>query len=112
MASNYNNDIQASKEFIGMKQDFISKNPSTATASNLQGRAAGGFIPGITNGGGFGMGQMVNDSFDLDIMMPPDINSIDSDISNSFSINIGLDKLGAMTPTPNQNNLGWGFENN
>jgi len=42
----------------------------------------------------------VNDSFDMDIMMPPDINSIDSD----------LNKLGAMTPTPMQNNMGWGGE--
>ena len=82
MGVNYNQDMVASKEFIGMKQDFISKNPSTATASNLQGRAPGGaFIPGVTSGRGFGMGQIVNDSFDLDIMMPPDINSIDSDIS-------------------------------
>jgi len=47
----------------------------------------------------------VNDSFDLDIMMPPDIASIDSDISNYLKINLILiDKLGAMTPTPMQNN--------
>jgi hypothetical protein len=57
MASNFAGDMHASKEFIGMKQDFISKNPSTATASNIQGRAAGGaFIPGVTSGGGFGIG--------------------------------------------------------
>lgn len=34
-----------------------------------------------------GMGQYQNESFDLDIMMPPDIASIDSDLSNTFILN-------------------------
>lgn len=33
---------------------------------------------------------MVNESFDLDIMMPPDIASIDSDLSKKFLINLIL----------------------
>ena len=38
---------------------------------------------------------MVNESFDLDIMMPPDVASIDSDLSNFiFSPKLtSLDKL-------------------
>lgn len=57
--------------------DMISKNPSTAAASYLRG--GGGVHNGLTSGGG--MGHMINDSFDLEIMMPPDIASIDSDLS-------------------------------
>lgn len=38
---------------------------------------------GLKSGGG--MGKYPTESFDLDIMMPPDIASIDSDISK-FSI--------------------------
>jgi len=34
------------------------------------------------------MGQMINESFDLDIMMPPDVASIDSDISKIIYIKI------------------------
>ena len=49
--------MQTSKEFLGVKPEFVSKNPSTATASNIQGRhAPGAFIPGVTSGGGFGLG--------------------------------------------------------
>jgi hypothetical protein len=35
----------------------------------------------LTSGGGLGIGQAPNENFDLDIMMPPDIESMDSDIS-------------------------------
>lgn len=41
-----------------------------------------GYGQGVNSGGGeFGYAP-VNDSFDLDIMMPPDVGSIDSDLSN------------------------------
>jgi hypothetical protein len=53
--------------------DFISKNPSTAAGSYAN-VGMGGYQ------GGMAMNQ--NESFDLDIMMPPDIEAIDSDISN------------------------------
>lgn len=39
------------------------------------------FGAGLTSGGGLGLGQIPNESFDLDIMMPPDIDAIESDIS-------------------------------
>ena len=83
--------MQGSKEFNGGRggaggmgaggNDFISKNPSTAAGSYLQGLGAGGYGQAMNSGGGdFGYGP-INESFDLDIMMPPDINSIDSDLS-------------------------------
>lgn len=51
---------------------------------------------------------MISESFDLDIMMPPDIASIDSDLSNELFIII-IDKLSALTPTPiPNNNFNWG----
>ncbi len=60
-----------------------------------------------SGGGDFGYGP-INESFDLDILMPPDIASIDSDISMIYTLfTYYLDKLGAMTPTPMQNDLGW-----
>jgi len=49
-------------------------------------RGGVGGINGPTSGGG--MGQMINESFDLDIMMPPDVASIDSDISKIIYIKI------------------------
>jgi hypothetical protein len=55
----------------------MTKNPSTAAASYVRGGP--GIHNGMTSGGGIGM--MNNESFDLDIMMPPDIASIDSDLS-------------------------------
>ncbi|CDW76852.1 UNKNOWN [Stylonychia lemnae] len=92
-------ELQGSKEFIGGGREFVSKNPSTAAGSYFQGGF--GLAQGLTSGGG--MGHMVNESFDLDIMMPPDVASIDSD----------LNKLSALTPTPLQNNqYGWGYDKN
>ena len=43
-------------------------------------------------------------------MMPPDIDAMENDISKCLYV-IVVDKLGALTPNPMQNNLGWGFEN-
>lgn len=57
----------------------MSKNPSTAAASYLHG--GGGYGADLTTGGGLGIDHNAHDSFDLDIMMPPDMASIDSDIS-------------------------------
>lgn len=74
---------------------MLSKNPSTAAASYLRGGI--GMHNGLTSGGG--MGNMISESFDLDIMMPPDIASIDSDLSKKIKVTF-LDKLNAMTPTP------------
>lgn len=53
----------------------VSKNPSTA-ATNLHGivhQQMNNFPP------------QVNESFEMDLIMPPDINSIDSDLSNNSS---------------------------
>lgn len=58
---------------LGGRGDFISKNPSTAAGSYAHG--------GI---GGYGIGANNNESFDLEIMMPPDIEAIESDISNKI----------------------------
>lgn len=66
------------KQMSDMTNEFVSKNPSTAAGSYFRGGQANN---GLTSGGG--MGQMVSESFDLDIMMPPDIASIDSDLSKS-----------------------------
>ena len=63
---------------------MISKNPSTAAGSYLRG--VGGFNNGLTSGGG--IGPMISESFDLDIMMPPDIASIDSDLSKQTPNNL------------------------
>ena len=48
-----------------------------------------------------------NDSFDMEFMMPPDIMSIDSDISkylyqiyHPLYLLLSLDKIGALTPSP------------
>ena len=83
----------------------IHKNPSTAAGTHVQG--FGGIGGGQTNGylgaglrSGGGIGKFPNESFDLDIMMPPDIASIDSDISKSLLILQFVDKLSAMTPAP------------
>ena len=60
---------------------------------------------------------MHNESFDLDIMMPPDVTSIDSDLSNELVVpllNLLLDKLSALTPQPmlkNQYNMGMNYDN-
>jgi|LauGreDrversion4_2_1035121.scaffolds.fasta_scaffold1397864_1 hypothetical protein len=53
------------------------KIPSTAAGTYVQGfgAGAGGY------GGRGGVGKYPHESFDLDLMMPPDIASIDSDIS-------------------------------
>ena len=49
----------------------------------------------------------------MEFMMPPDVMSIDSDISKYlqtiFLILICLDKIGALTPSPFTDNIG-GFE--
>ena len=66
---------------------MISKNPSTAAQSYLQGLGYQGGV-GLTSGGGIGIGQMATESFDLDIMMPPDMAEVDSDISNYIFLNI------------------------
>lgn len=74
--------------YIGQK-----KNPSTAAGTYMQGFNGNDF--GVKSGPGFGTGikgGYPGESFDLDIMMPPDIASIDSDIN----------KLSAMTPVPMQ----------
>lgn len=42
-------------------------------------------------------------------MMPPDVDAMEEDISNNNKLIIFIDKLGALTPNPN-NDLGWGFE--
>ncbi len=65
------------------------KNPSTAAGTYVQGFGGpeGGFGGGHKSGGGMGFGtgaKYPGESFDLDIMMPPDIASIDSDISKSI----------------------------
>lgn len=52
---------------------------------------------GLKSVGGPGL-KYPMESFDLDIMMPPDIASIDSDIN----------KLSAMTPSPFPGAGGWG----
>lgn len=89
----------------------IYKNPSTAAGTYVQGfggpqggvsgQPGGGYHGGLRSGGG--IGKFPNESFDLDIMMPPDIASIDSDISKKcfhpHIINY-IDKLSAMTPAP------------
>ncbi len=51
---------------------------------------------------GGGAGQQFAESFDLDIMMPPDIASIDSDLSKFtlFPYQFNVDKLSALTPNP------------
>jgi hypothetical protein len=65
---------------------------------------------------------MENQSFDLDIMMPPDVASIDSDLSkfpNFWCVTVYLnllllDKLSALTPQPlmkNDYSMGIGYEN-
>ena len=74
-----NGETQLSRDFIGGRQDYVSKNnPSTAAGSYFQG---GNYGANLTSGGGLGLGGLMpSDSFDLDIMMPPDIASIDSDI--------------------------------
>ena len=62
-------------------------NPSTAAGTYMQGFGNGGNDNGFKNAGGMGgmgtgmKGGYQGESFDLDIMMPPDIASIDSDIS-------------------------------
>ena len=75
-------------------QSMVTKNPSTAAGTYVQG--FGGMhgnqpIPNnayaLKSSGGL---KYPLESFDLDIMMPPDIASIDSDIN----------KLSAMTPSP------------
>ena len=47
-------------------------------------------------------GPQGNQSFDMEFMMPPDITSIDSDISKLLSLPYltFLDKIGALTPSP------------
>jgi hypothetical protein len=67
------------------------KNPSTAAGTYVQGFGGpeGGFGGGHKSGGGLGFGtgaKYPGESFDLDIMMPPDIASIDSDISKALII--------------------------
>lgn len=81
----------------GGQNDFYymgqKKNPSTAAGTYMQGFNGNDF--GVKSGPGFGTGikgGYPGESFDLDIMMPPDIASIDSDIN----------KLSAMTPVPMQ----------
>jgi hypothetical protein len=84
-------------------QSMITKNPSTAAGTYVQGfggmqgnlQAPIGY--GLKSGGGAGL-KYPMESFDLDIMMPPDIASIDSDIN----------KLSAMTPSPFPSAGGWG----
>jgi hypothetical protein len=68
------------RPMVGQKNE--SKNPSTAAGTYVQGFGAmnGGYGGGLKSGGGLN-GKYQNESFDLDIMMPPDIASIDSDIS-------------------------------
>ena len=70
----------------GGQNDFYymghKNNPSTAAGTYMQGFNGNDF--GIKAGQGFGTGikgGYPGESFDLDIMMPPDIASIDSDIS-------------------------------
>ena len=43
-----------------------------------------------------------NESFDMEFMMPPDVMSIDSDISKYLlsRFMLFLDKIGALTPSP------------
>ena len=62
---------------------FVSKNPSTATASYIPGFGGYAGGAGLTSGGDLGIGQLPGptESFDLDIMMPPDVGDIESDIS-------------------------------
>jgi hypothetical protein len=72
-------------------QNMASKNPSTAAGTYMQGFANQGLNgnPGYMGGGlksGGGIGKYPHESFDLDIMMPPDIASIDSDISNNKTL--------------------------
>lgn len=68
------------------------KGPSTAAGTYMQGFGVndGGFGVGAKSGGGPGFATAAkfppSESFDLDIMMPPDIASIDSDISKYRSI--------------------------
>lgn len=88
-------ELQGSTEFMGIQMGggnktndnyYKSKNPSTAAGSYLQGIGGGYAGAGLTSVGGIGMGQMATESFDLDIMMPPDIASIDSDISKKIAV--------------------------
>ena len=69
------------------------KGPSTAAGTYMQGFGNdGGFGGGFKSGSGPGFGTAnkypPSESFDLDIMMPPDIASIDSDISKPILIYI------------------------
>ena len=91
------------------------KGPSTAAGTYMQGFGNdGGFGGGFKSASGPGFATAnkypPSESFDLDIMMPPDIASIDSDISKLFVFSIQIDKLSAMTPVPISNNYGpsWG----
>lgn len=65
------------------------KGPSTAAGTYMQGFGnEGAFGGGFKSGSGPGFGTAnkypPSESFDLDIMMPPDIASIDSDISKNL----------------------------
>ncbi len=95
--TDFGQDILGSKDFIGGRALGggilgVSKNPSTAAGSYMHGIGAtgnGGYVRGtmgVHNGmQGQDMGYVqANDSFDLDIMMPPDIGSIDSDLSKNI----------------------------
>jgi hypothetical protein len=99
----------------GGQNDFYymgqKKNPSTAAGTYMQGFNGNDF--GVKSGPGFGTGikgGYPGESFDLDIMMPPDIASIDSDISKWHYLILNInnlfkfisDKLSAMTPVPMQ----------
>ena len=66
------------------RQDFVSKNPSTAAASHMPGGRGG--YQALTSGGGIGIGQIPHESFDLEFMMPPDVADIEQDISNPYSL--------------------------
>lgn len=64
---------------VGAQAYPPSKNPSTAAASYNLGGGGFGAHAGLRSGDR--LGQQFAESFDLDIMMPPDVASIDSDLS-------------------------------
>ena len=52
--------------------------------NNLNGNPWG--QQGMSRGGGMGMGHMPHESFDMEFMMPPDVNEIESDISKTVLV--------------------------
>ena len=86
MMSDLHSDHLSSMGGGNRDQNFMygnyNKNPSTAVGTYAHGfSGAPGYGPIKSTGGG----KFASESFDLDIMMPPDIASIESDISKHLT---------------------------